>query len=324
MQTQPIAPAIESGTRPRSRRGGVLRTFRRYWVFYVMMLPALLLLLVNNYLPMVGIVLAFKKYTFTDGILGSPWNGLENFKYLFLTDDAWLMTRNTVLYNLLFIATHLVAAVTFAILLNEMRNRFLAKLHQTIMFLPYFLSWVVISYIGYALFAGEYGFLNTAILRPLGIDPVDWYSEPKYWPYILPAFNLWKDLGYATVIYLAAIVGFDKEYYEAAVIDGASKTQQIRHITLPLLKPIVTILLILSVGKIFYSDFGLFYQFTLNSGLLHDKIIVIDTFVYTALMGTGDVGMAAAAGFYQSIVGFVLILSTNLIIRKVNKDYALF
>ncbi|MFD2613935.1 ABC transporter permease [Paenibacillus gansuensis] len=297
---------------------------RRHWGLYLFLVPGMAMLLLNNYLPMFGIVLAFKNYTFSDGIFGSKWVGFDNFKYLFLTDDAWLMTRNTILYNLVFILLHLLIAVTFAMLLNELRIRFFAKVYQTVMFLPYFLSWVIVSYIGYAFLNAQYGFVNTTILPLLSLDAVDWYAEASYWPFILPLVSVWKDIGYATVIYLAAIVGFDKEYYEAAVIDGATKRQQAVYITLPLLRPVITIILLLQVGKIFYADFGLFYQVTLNSGLLYEKTVVIDTYVYTALKTLGDVGMASATGLYQSVIGFVLVVLTNLIVRKIDRDSSLF
>lgn len=289
-----------------------------------MLLPGLIVLILNNYLPMFGIIVAFKNVNYKDGILFSPWNGFDNFRLLFLTPDAFNMTRNTILYNLAFIVISLVFSVFCAISLNELRSNKLAKFYQSTMFLPYFLSWVIISYLVYALFSAEFGFVNKMILAPMGKEGILWYSEPQYWPFILIAFNTWKWTGYDSVIYLAAIVGFDTEYYEAAAIDGASKWKQIKHITLPLLAPLMVILMILAVGRIFRADFGLFFQVPRNTGALYDTTRVIDTYVYNALMNTGDLGQSAAAGLYQSVVGFVLILCANFAARKIDPEKALF
>lgn len=295
-----------------------------YKALYIMMLPAILFLLINNYLPMLGLILAFKNYNYAGGIFGSPWSGFENFKFLFSTPDAYIITRNTLLYNILFIILGLFFTVSFAIALNEVVNKKLSKAFQTILLFPYFLSWVVVAYIGYALMHSTTGFLNRSMLPFLGISPVEWYSTPRLWPFILPLTNLWKSVGYGTVIYMAAITGFDQEYYEAAVIDGASKWKQIRYITLPLLQPLIIILTILAVGSILRSDFGLFYQFTLDQGQIRDTTNVIDTYIFRSLIKTNDYGMSTAAGLYQSVVGFILILITNGIIRKISPDEALF
>jgi len=302
----------------------MIRSLKLQWPLYILLLPTFIVVLVNSYLPMFGVILAFKEYNYSDGIFGSPWAGLDKFAFLFNSSDAWLMTRNTLGYNIVFILLHLIIAITFAILLNEIKQRFFVRTYQTLLFLPYFLSWVIVSYIGYSFLSGEHGFINSFVLEKLGMKPINWYSEAKYWPFILPIFSVWKDIGYATVIYFAAIIGFDKEYYEAAVIDGASKWKQIRFITIPLLKPVVIMLLLLQIGRIFYADFGLFYQVTLNSGMLYDTTTVIDTYVYKAMMSVGDIGMASAAGLYQSMVGFLLILGSNWLVRKINKENALF
>ncbi|WP_404822371.1 ABC transporter permease [Paenibacillus lycopersici] len=292
----------------------------------LMMLPGTLYLLINNYLPMFGTLIAFKKIDMNLHYwwLTSPWIGFDNFKFLFKTSDAWIITRNTVLYNALFITITPVIAVTFAILLNELRNRIAARFYQNIMFLPYFLSAVVVGYLGYSMLSVEFGFINTHILEPLGMDAIAWYNEPKYWPYILPLIYIWKNIGYSTVIYLAAIVGIDNEYYEAALMDGASKWRQVVSITLPQIRPIIIILMLMAVGHILNADFGLFYQVPLDSGSLYPTTNVIDTYVYRALLSLGDIGMSSAAGLYQSAVGFVLVLTVNLIVRKVNKESALF
>ncbi|MFP4979413.1 ABC transporter permease [Paenibacillus sp. CN-4] len=308
----------------RKRKNGVLRHLIQNKVLLLMLLPGVLFLLINNYLPMFGIVIAFKNINYIDGILGSPWVGLENFKFLFATQDAWIITRNTVLYNLVFIVLNLVAAVAVAIALNELRNKLAAKFYQSVLFFPYFLSMVVVSYLVFAFLNTEYGFLNKGLLAPLGFSEVDWYSDAGKWPYILPLINLWKGVGYSCVIYLAAIIGIDSEYYEAALIDGASKWKQILHITVPLIRPVIIITTILAIGGIFRSDFGLFYQTTLNSGPLYPTTLVIDTYVYNALINMGNLGMSAAAGLYQAIVGFFLVLGANWIVRKVDRDQAVF
>ncbi|RUS43277.1 sugar ABC transporter permease [Cohnella sp. AR92] len=299
--------------------------WRKYGVFYFMMAPALLVLLVNNYLPMIGSIIAFKNVNYQTGVFHSPWVGWANFKFLFSTSDAWNITKNTIIYNVIFIVLNLIIGVALALLFNSMRNRKLAKFHQTMMFLPYFLSWIIITYLVYGFLNPEIGLLNKTILPWFGVDqPIDWYTESKYWPYILPIVNTWKGIGYYAVFYLAAIIGIDKEYYEAATIDGATKWRQIRSITIPLIRPVIIVLSLLQVGRIFYSDFGLFYQVTRNSGPLYDTTLVIDTYVYQGLVVTGDFGMSSAAGMYQAVVGFVVVFTSNLIIRRISKDDALF
>jgi ABC-type polysaccharide transport system, permease component len=300
------------------------KTIKRYRALLLMILPGMIYLIINNYLPMFGVVIAFKDINYRKGIFGSEWTGLKNFEFLFKTSDAWVITRNTILYNGFFILINLALAVAVAILLNEMRNRFLSRFYQSVILLPYLISMVIVAYLGLAMLNVENGFLNRHILPLLGLDPISWYTEPKYWPFILTIVNVWKQVGYLCIIFLAAIVGIDNEYYEAAMLDGANKWQQIRKITIPLLTPIITIMAILSIGRIFYSDFGLFYQVPLNSGILQPTTDVIDTYVYRSLITLGDVGMSSAAGFYQSVVGLVLVLISNLIIRRKSPDQALF
>ncbi|WP_319633403.1 ABC transporter permease [Paenibacillus psychroresistens] len=290
----------------------------------LMLLPGTIYLIINNYIPMFGTIVAFKSINYALGYWKSPWVGFENFKFLFNSSDAWVITRNTILYNLVFIALTLVFAVTFAILLNELRNRYLSNIYQSIMFLPYFLSAVIVGYLGYSMLSEEFGFLNNMILAPLGIHSIAWYSEPKYWPYILPIVYIWKNIGYSIVIYLAAITGIDKEYYEAAITDGATKWQLIINITLPSIKPMMIILTLLGIGHILNADFGLFYQLPLDAGALYSTTNVIDTYVYRALMRLGDTGMSSAAGLYQAVVGFVLVVSVNLLVRKIDRENALF
>jgi putative aldouronate transport system permease protein len=290
----------------------------------LMLVPGTIYLIINNYIPMFGTVVAFKSINYALGYWKSPWVGFDNFKFLFNSSDAWVITRNTILYNLSFIALSLVCAVTFAILLNELKNKYLSNVYQSIMFLPYFLSAVVVGYLGYSMMSQEFGFLNNMILAPLGIQPISWYSEPKYWPFILPVVYIWKNIGYSIVIYLAAIIGIDKEYYEAAITDGATKWQLIKNITLPSIKPMMIILTLLGIGHILNADFGLFYQLPLDAGALYSTTNVIDTYVYRALLRLGDTGMSSAAGLYQSAVGFVLVVSVNFLVRKIDKENALF
>lgn len=292
--------------------------------YYIMVIPGLIYLLINNYVPMFGIIIAFKKMNFSKGIFGSAWSGLENFKFLFGTKDAWSITRNTLLYNIAFFIVGTAAAILLAIFINELTARKSSKIYQTIILLPYLMSWVVVSYLAFAFLSSDTGFVNNTLLTALGLHPVNWYSEKTYWPFILIFVNTWKSMGYSMIIYLSSIVGVSQDYFEAARIDGASKIQQIRYITLPLLKPTVITMLILSVGQIFRSDFGLFYQVTKNSGLLYDYTRTIDVYVYQALMKNSDYGMSSAASVYQSVVGFFLILIANKVIKKYQESSALF
>lgn len=297
-------------------------------VMLLMVLPGTIWFFFFSYLPLAGTVVAFKEYRFhRDGfwasIVNSDWVGWDNFKFLFSTNDAYIITRNTLLYNFAFIFIGLVLSVAMAVLLSELVNKKMAKVYQTGMFLPYFLSWVIVGYFVFSFLSMDRGMLNQ-ILGWFGAEPIQWYSEAKYWPYILVLVNLWKMVGYNSVVYLAAIMGIDKSLYEAAMIDGASKWQQIKNITIPLLSPIIIIMTLLAVGRIFYADFGLFYQVPRDSGLLYGVTNVIDTYVYRGLKTSGEIGMSTAAGLYQSVVGFVLVIISNYIVRKIDKDSALF
>jgi ABC-type polysaccharide transport system, permease component len=289
-----------------------------------MMLPGLLYLLVNNYLPMLGIFIAFKDVNFSMGIFKSPWVGFKNFEFLFRTSDALVITRNTLLFNVAFIAVNLVVSVTVALLLNEVKSRALAQAYQSVILIPMLISMVIVSYLVLAFLSSENGFVNRSIMPLFGREGVMWYAEAKRWPFILVFVNAWKGVGLLSVVYYAAIIGIDGELYEAAIIDGASKGRQIRSITLPLIVPVITTMTLLAIGRIFYSDFGLFYQVPMDSGALYDVTNVIDTYVYRGLMQLGDIGMSSAAGLYQSVVGFVLVLFSNWVVRKMNPDNALF
>ena len=297
---------------------------KEYWPLYLMMLPALLYLLINNYIPMAGMVIAFKKLNFAKGIWASPWAGLKNFKFLFASKDAWIITRNTLLYNVAFILINMVVGIAIAILITEVRNTKLKKIYQSAILLPFLMSMVILSYIVYALLSAENGLVNNSILPLFHIDPIQWYQKPKYWPAILIIANCWKGVGYGCLIYIASLIGIDPSFYEAARLDGASKWQEITKITLPSLVPTIITLLLLSIGRIFYSDFGLFYQVTMNSGVLFPTTNVIDTYVYRTLIEQGNISMSSAAGVYQSLVGFCVVMLSNWIVRKVDKDQALF
>lgn len=308
---------------PRIRRRDLRRKkIRRYWPIYLMALPAIIYLIINNYVPMAGIIVAFKNYRYNLGIWDSPWAGLKNFEFLFKTNDAWLITRNTILYNLAFITLNMVISISVAIFLNEIRSKKARKVYQTVLLLPHLLSIVVVSYLVYGFLSPDLGFINNTVLgRENGVS---WYSEPKFWPLILVFVHLWITVGYNCIIYLSTLVGIDKEYYEAADLDGATMWQKICFITLPCLKPTIITLFLLALGKIFYSDFGLFYQVPLNSGALYNVTSTIDTYVYRGLMESNNIGMSGAAGVYQSLVGFVLVLLANWVVNKVSRENALF
>ena len=306
------------------KKGKKKNALKEYWPLYLMMLPALLYLLINNYIPMAGMVIAFKKLNFAKGIWASPWAGLKNFKFLFASKDAWIITRNTLLYNIAFILVNMVVGIAIAILITEIRNTKLKKIYQSAILLPFLMSMVILSYIVYALLSAENGLVNNSILPLFHIDPIQWYQKPKYWPAILIIANCWKGVGYGGLIYIASLIGIDPSFYEAARLDGASKWQEITKITLPSLVPTIITLLLLSIGRIFYSDFGLFYQVPMNSGVLFPTTNVIDTYVYRALIEQGNISMSSAAGVYQSLVGFCVVMLSNWIVRKVDKDQALF
>ena len=291
---------------------------------YFMMLPGLAYMIINNYMPLTGLQLAFKKFKYVLGVWESPWVGLKNFSYLFKTGDAWIIIRNTLGYNLVFILLGTLMAIVVAILLNEVQKKKAQQTYQTVILLPHLISYVIVSYIVYALLGESNGMVNNSILKPLGLQAVPWYTEAKYWPYVLTSIQIWKTFGYSSIIYFATILGIDRSYYEAAVVDGASVWKQITCITLPLLKPVIITLTLLSIGRIFYSDFGLFYQVPMNTGLLYNATNTIDTYVYRGLLETNDVGRASAAGFIQSVLGFLLVLGTNAAVRVVEKEQALF
>jgi len=302
------------------------RALRKKWrqngTLFGMTLPGLVYIVLFAYVPMFGLVIAFKNYNYATGLWNSPWVGLKNFEFLFASEDAWRITYNTLFLNFLFIFFGTITSICLALLLNEIRQKVLNKFVQSTMLLPHLLSWVIVGYFVYALLT--YNGLVNGLLGYLGLEPIEWYNSPGYWPAILTITAVWKMIGYNSVVYLASILGISADYYEAAVIDGANKFQQIRYITLPLISPIIIIMVLLSIGRIFYADFGLFYNVTRDIGMLYPTTDVIDTYVFRMLRKVGDVGMASAAGFYQSIVGFLLIVTANFIVKKIDKEQSLF
>lgn len=291
---------------------------------YIMALPGVALLILFSYLPMGGLVLAFKKYNVQKGIFGSPFNGLDNFKFLFATSDAFIITRNTVLYNIVFIFLNMVIAVILSLMLSSLRSGRLAKAFQTIYMMPYFLSWAVVAIIAAAFLERSNGYVNH-ILQMFGQEGlVDWYQKISIWPPLLVFINAWKGVGYQAVMYLAVISGISRDYYEAAMLDGASRLQQAVYITIPHLRFIIAVSLVMAMGGIFRGDFGLFYTVTKDSGTLYPVTNVIDTYIYRGLKNQVNLGMTTAAGLFQSVVGFVFVLLANRIVSKVDPDSAMF
>jgi len=286
--------------------------------------PAVLLVFVLSYIPMSGLILAFKNYRFDLGIFASPWNGFDNFRFLFLSGDGWRITRNTIVLNLLNLFTSQGLAILIAIAISEMRGKGPYKRFcQSVIFLPYFISWVIVGTFVFNIFNYETGLLNS-IMKSLGQEPVNMYSKPAAWPFIICAFNAWKWCGYNSIIYIAAITSIDQECYEAADIDGADIFKKIRYITLPSIRPTIIIMLLLQVGRILRGDFEMFYQITGNNGQLFGVTDVIDTYVFRSLLNSSNIGMTAAASLYQSVLCFVIIITVNHIVKKAEADYALF
>ena len=319
-QKKPVLPEEEKN-RTRSRRN---KRIKQFLPLYIMLLPGIVYLIINNYLPMGGLVIAFKKVNYAVGIFNSPWAGLSNFKFLFSNNDALNALRNTVLYNLGFILFGNILAITVAIALDCVKSKFLKRFSQVVILIPYLLSTVIVSYIVYAFLNPTNGFVNNSVLPLLGIDPIKWYNVPKYWPVILTIVYLWMSFGYSSILYYSTIIGIDKSLYEADVMDGATTWQQICHVTLPSLKFTIITLVLLAVGRICYSDFGLFYQVPQHSGLLYSTTQTIDTFVYRALLELNDVGRSSAAGFLQSILGFIMVFTANTLVSRIDKESALF
>ena len=304
-------------------RDGIIYEIKRNKVLFLMLVPAIIYFIVFHYLPMIGIILAFKNFNYSDGIWHSPWAGLDNFKFLFKSGDLFLITKNTILYNLGFILVNDSIAICTAIFLSELSGKIYKKYCQSVMLLPYFISFVLLGAFSYNLFNYEFGSLNT-LLKFLNFQPVNLYGTPEVWKYILVVFNTWKWVGYGTIIYLTAIISISSEYYEAADMDGATIFQQIRYITIPLLMPTIVIVFLFKLGSIVRGQFELFYQIVGDNGGLFKATDIIDTYVFRSLVRNFDIGMGTAAGLYQSLFGFALIMIVNYVIKKVREDYALF
>lgn len=296
---------------------------KKNWMLYLMLIPTLVFFIVNNYMPMAGIYFAFTKFDFKGGLFGSPFVGLDNFKFLWKSNKLLELTLNTVFYNLIFILVGNVLQIFTAILISQLSKKWFKRVSQTLMFMPYFVSYVILSVLVYNLFNYEYGLMNN-LLKSMNMEPVNFYGESKYWPLLITLFYLWKSLGYGMVVYLATILGISKEFYEAAEVDGANIFQQIRYITLPQIKPTFIILLLFSLGNIMKGQFELFYQMVGNNGLLFKTTDIIDTYVYRTTLTSFDFGMGTAAGLYQSVFGFILIIVVNYLVKRKNQEYALF
>ena len=304
------------------KNGKVKKFFKklyRYRIFLLMLAPAIIYTLIFSYYPMTGIVLAFKKYTYKGGIWGSAWNGFENFQ----SGQAWTVTRNTVLYNIMFIIVGTFTQVAVAVFLTEISNSRFRKLTQSMMFLPYFISWVIVGVMAFNIFSSDYGFMNR-IITFFGGEKITFYTKPQYWPFIILFFNIWKGVGYGSVMYLAAIMGIDTSVYEAAAIDGANVFQRIFRVTIPMIMPTVIILFLMSVGGIFRGNFDMFYNLVGNNGLLFNYTDVIDTLTMRALISSNNFGMASAIGLFQSVLCFITVLIANKLVSLYDKDYTLF
>lgn len=303
------------------KRGRVSR--RKNTTLTIMALPAAVILFLFSYVPIAGLIIAFKDFRYDKGFLGSDWIGFKNFEFFFKSNDAWVVLGNTIGLNVLFIGITLVVSVAIALMMNEVRSRKMIKVTQTIMFFPYFMSWVVVGYLLYAYLHHDYGIINQ-LLQFFGLHSISWYARSQYWPVILTFMYAWKMAGYYSVIYYAGLMGIDDTYYEAAALDGASRWQMVWKITLPMLKGIIIVMVILQVGRIMYADFGLFFNLTRDQGALYATTDVLDTYIYRALRVTGDIGIGSAVGCFQAVVGFILIMGSNLVVRKMDKDSALF
>ena len=297
--------------------------FKQWIPFYIMGLPGLIYLFINNYLPLAGLQIAFKNFSYSKGMWASPWCGLKNFKFLFRTADAWIMIRNTLLYNIFWIILGAVLGVTAAILINEVIGKLKKKFYMTAILLPYLMSMVVIAYLVYAYLSPTSGLFTKALERWTGSAPA-FYQETKWWPFILTFVNQWRQIGFGMILYMSTILGIDPSLYEAATLDGATRWQQHKKITIPLMIPTIVMLFILSLGQIFRSDFGLFYQVPMNQGALYPVTQTIDTYVYRALLKTNDVGMSSAASFVQSVVGFIFIVGANKVVSHLDENSKLF
>ena len=318
-----VIKIMEKKERELYHEHGLVKEIRKNWILFLMLVPMFIYFLINSYLPMVGVYYAFTSFNFRDGLWASPFVGMKNFEFL-MKGDLFRLTKNTILYNIAFILLGNVLQVFFAVLVSQTAGKWFKKVSQTLMFMPYFVSFVLLRVLVYNLFEYDYGLINN-IVTSLGGERFEFYNTPAYWPFLIVAFNLWKGIGYGMVVYLASIMGIDGELYEAARVDGANIFHQIRYITLPLLKPTFIILLLYSLGGIMKGQFELFYQMVGNNGVLYNVTDIIDTYVYRITMTQPlSIGLGTAAGLYQSVFGFVLVVGINWLIKRKNSQYALF
>ncbi len=313
----------KAAVKPMTGRSKRMAQRKMTLALFSMMLPGFVYLIINNYIPMAGLTIAFKRFDYSKGIWGSDWCGFSNFTYLFKTQDAVNIIRNTIGYNLVFIVLGNVLAVTVAVMLNFLRGKLNKKIYQTVILVPYLISMVVVSYIVFGFLSQENGFLNK-LIQAMGGEPISWYTQSKYWPFILVLVNLWKNFGYNSILYYATVIGIDSALYEAATVDGANRWKQVWHVTLPGLRGTIITMVLLNIGRMFYTDFGLFYQVPMRSGLISSVTDTIDVFVYKGLTQLNDIGRSSAAGFMQSVLGFLMVLLANFIVRKIDEDNALF
>ena len=318
-----LSKRIEKRERKLCREHGFQEEFRRNWILFLFLVPCFVFFLINNYLPMTGIYFAFTQFNFRDHLFASPFVGFKNFEFL-VRSEILHLTQNTILYNVVFIVVGNVLQILFAILISHVTRKRLRKLSQTMIFMPYFVSYVILRVLVFNMFEYEVGLVNNFVVS-LGMERIDFYNSPSYWPWLITMFYLWKNIGYGMVVYLATITGISTEYYEAAQIDGANIYQQIRYITVPLLKPTFIILLLYALGGIMKGQFELFYQLVGNNGTLFNATDIFDTYVYRITTTQPlSMGMGTAAGLFQSLFGFIVIFVTNLCIKRRNPEYALF
>lgn len=314
---------MEAEERALYKEHGIVKEIQKNWVLFIMLVPTFVYFMINNYLPMIGVYYAFTNFNFRDGLWGSPFVGFKNFEFL-LKADLFRLTRNTILYNLVFIGVGNILQIIFAIFVSQVTVKWFKKTSQTLMFMPYFVSFVILKVLIYNIFEYQYGLINN-IVTSMGGDRIDFYNTPSYWPLLITLFYLWKNIGYGMVVYLATIMGIDTEYYEAAKVDGANIFQQIRYITIPLVKPTFIILLLYALGSIMKGQFELFYQMIGNNGVLYNITDILDTYVYRITMTQPlSLGLGTAAGLYQSLFGFVIVILVNFIVKRKNPEYALF
>ncbi|MGL1890330.1 MAG: ABC transporter permease subunit [Spirochaetaceae bacterium] len=293
-------------------------------VFFLMSLPALTYLFIFNYLPLAGSVLAFKDYKYNLGIFGSKWVGFENFEFLLTSNDLWRITRNSIGYGVVFIICNTVLALIVALLMYQLTNRIALKIVQTSVILPNFLSWIMVAFIVYIFLNAQSGVVNT-FKKSMGFDVFDWYTKASAWPIIIPLIHAWKNVGWMSLVYYSALMQINSELFEAAELDGANKWQQAWNISIPSIAPVIATMSLIAVGtSVIRQDLGLFLQVTRNSGLLYRTTDVIDTYVYRATVQVGDIGMSSAVGLFQTVIGVILVLITNSIIKRMSPESAIF